>query len=88
MIRVCVLSTAGKLVKSILIGLGFDAFTEEENRPCDVIVADRPMNISKPVVVYDATKDLSCEVVRASLTKMYAPLHDSINESLEMVRKK
>lgn len=88
MIRVCILSQAGKLIKSMLIGLGFDAFTAEENCPCDVVVADHPMNISKPVVVYDEKKDLSNEVVRASVTTLYAPLHDSINESLEMVRKK
>jgi hypothetical protein len=90
MIRVCILSQAGKLVKTLLNGLGFDAFVGEENKyeKCDVVVADRPMNISKPVVVYDEKVDLGDAVIKASVAKLYAPLHDSINESLEMVRKK
>lgn len=89
MIRVCILSKAGCLIKSMLVSLGFDAFTSEENRPCDVIVADRPMNISKPVVIYnEQQKDLGAKIVKASVTNMYAPLNDSIKESLEMLREK
>ena len=81
MIRVCILSHAVNIIKSLLTG-----FEIVEDNP-DVIVSDQPMNISKPVVVYDDNQDLGEEIIKAKINKMYKPLNDSIHQALEAVRK-
>lgn len=91
MIRVCILTKVGThLLKKLLDSLGFESFVGEEHHydECDVVLADTPMNISKPVVIYERQKDIGAAIVKATVAKLYAPLNDSVNESLELIRKK
>ena len=76
------------MLVSALNASGFDAFIGDEHSPCDVVVADQPMNLNKPVVVYSNQQNLGAEIIKASVTKLYTPLRELVNKTLEIIRTK
>ncbi len=85
MIRVCLIDMPGaKFIKKLL----GDFELVDQGTECDVVVSDRPLCTNVPVVIYNRQKDLKEEIVKASISGLYQPMHDSIDECLEITRQK
>lgn len=83
MIRVCVVSHDADKLRAVLVAYGFEISTIEH---CHLVIADAPVPDAKvPVVLYSKETDL--ELAISEIAKQFKPLHDSLQECLDMCKK-
>jgi hypothetical protein len=83
MIRVCVVSQDADRLRAVLVAYGFEISTLEH---CHIIIADAPIpDVKVPVVVYSKETDL--ELAIAEIAKQFKPLHDTLDECLNLCKK-
>lgn len=93
MIRVCILDSAnvpGALLKELLDSQGFETHIGPPVNDCDVILAESLVfgsGINVPVVIYTKQEDLRHILTEAVIAERFKPVHDTINECLDIVKK-
>ena len=84
MIRVCIVSRDAEKLRRVLVAYGFVISSMED---CHIVVADAPVpNVKVPVLLFSREEEL--EKAIAEIAKQFKPLHDTLDECLNLCKPK